>query len=327
MKKTLIEEQRRFFQIMSIIDESFKTGLSKNKARFLNESDEDIDWDLYEKLDEVKNNILHGFLEDRERGVTSQPWEVVPFARLKKIWEDFMNSGVVRDTGGLHMIEDIIQTNIIKLYVNTELTGHSTVNPDEDFDEYNFTEEDKNAFYDYIEKISDYAFSDFGGRRLGLLTLLSQLRKARTPEEKVPIIDQILNVVHWTSDLASYFVEGGSRSLSQLSGSPSEALNEGMKSDYKNAKDALMRSKSIGKEMKEKILKYLTSGSTYKEGGHAHGLSKPKELMDKTPKADGVSMGADKDGYFVYTHRQRSKSYESPEKIPVKEIVFTNSTG
>lgn len=57
------------------------------------------------------------------------------------------------------------------------------------------------------------------------------------------------------------------------------------------------------------------------------GLTKPKELMDKTDKADGVSLGRDKKGYFVYTHRARSKSYESPEKIPVKDIEYIETTG
>ena len=38
-------------------------------------------------------------------------------------------------------------------------------------------------------------------------------------------------------------------------------------------------------------------------------------------------MGKDDDGYFIYTHRARSKSYESPEKIPVKDIDFIESTG
>lgn len=191
-------------------------------VKFLKESDEDIDWDLHEKFDDIKRDILTGFFSDREKGITEQPWQLVPFARLKKIWEDFMTYGVVRDTRGLDMIQDIIQTNILKLYANTELVGHTEHNPDYDFEEYDYTEEDKDQFFDYIDKFSDYAFNDFGGRRLGLLTLLSQLRKASRPEEKVSIIDQILNVVHQRSDLASWFVEGGSRALSQLSGSPSQ---------------------------------------------------------------------------------------------------------
>lgn len=190
--------------------------------KYLRESDEDIDWDLYEKMDEIKMDVLHGFLRNKERGVKKQPWQLVPFARLKKIWEDYMRTGIVRDTNGLEMIDDIVQSNIIRLYVNTELVGHTEHNPDDDFEDAGFTEEDKEEFYDYIDKFSDYAFSDFGGRRLGLITLLSQLRKARTSEEKIPIIDQILNVVHQRSDLAAWFVEGGSAALSQLSGSPAE---------------------------------------------------------------------------------------------------------
>lgn len=190
--------------------------------KFLYESDDDIDYELYEKLDEIKSEILHNFFTDRKKGIIQQPWKVVPYARLKKIWEDFMRTGIVRDTRGLEMIEDIISDNILKLYVNTELVGHTPANPDYDFQEYGYTEEDKEQFFDYIDKYSDYAFSDFGGRRLGLITLLIHLRKARTPEEKVPILDQILNVTHWTSDLAAWFVEGGSHSLSDLSGSPSD---------------------------------------------------------------------------------------------------------
>ncbi|MFA5366606.1 MAG: hypothetical protein WC333_01875 [Dehalococcoidia bacterium] len=191
-------------------------------VNYLREVDDETDWDLYEKYDQMKSEILYGFLDDKKRGVKDQPWTLVPFGRLKKIWEDFMIYGHVRDTRGLEMIEDIIQDNIIKLYVNTELVGHTSHDPDEDFEEAGFTEQDKEEFYNYINKFSDYAFSDFGGRRLGLTTLLTHLRKARTPEEKVPIIDQILNVIHQTSDLAAWFVEGGSSALSQLSGSPSE---------------------------------------------------------------------------------------------------------
>jgi len=190
--------------------------------RFLKESDENIDWDLYDKLDITKQDILGNFLKNKKKGIKEQPWEVVPFARLRKIWGDYMTYGVVRDTRGLEMIENIITNNILKLYVNGELVGHTQRDPGEDFDDYNYSEQDREDFSDYIDKFSDYAFHDFGGRRLGLITLLKNLRKARTPEEKVPILDQILNVAHQSSDLAAWFVEGGSAALSQLSGSPSE---------------------------------------------------------------------------------------------------------
>jgi tRNA nucleotidyltransferase/poly(A) polymerase len=102
-----------------------------------------------------------------------------------------------------------------------------------------------------------------------------------------------------------------------------ESLNE----SYTDVKASLMRSKSISKEMKELISKYLTGGSTYHEGGHIHGLMKPKEFTEKTPKSSGVSLGADKNGFYCYTHRARCKSYELPEKISVKDINFIESTG
>lgn len=104
-----------------------------------------------------------------------------------------------------------------------------------------------------------------------------------------------------------------------------EVLNENKtKSHYQQTKESLMRSKSIGKEMKEEILKYLAGGSTYHGGGSVRGLSIPKV---EGKSFNGVSMGADKDGFFVYTHRARSKSHVSPDKIPVKEIKFIETTG
>lgn len=99
------------------------------------------------------------------------------------------------------------------------------------------------------------------------------------------------------------------------------------KSKYSNVKDSINKSKNIPKEIKEKILKYISSGSRYEIGGFIFGLVKPKELIEKTTKANGVSMGADKNGFFVYTHRARSKSYSEPSKIPVKDIEFIESTG
>ena len=67
------------------------------------------------------------------------------------------------------------------------------------------------------------------------------------------------------------------------------------------------------------------SGSRYVEGGFVYGLSIPQKLREKSNKIQGVSMGADKNGFFVYTHRARSKSHPLPEKITVKEIDFIDN--
>lgn len=41
----------------------------------------------------------------------------------------------------------------------------------------------------------------------------------------------------------------------------------------------------------------------------------------------GVSVGRDKDGFFVTTHRARSKSYLTLAKIPDAKIKWVESTG
>jgi hypothetical protein len=41
----------------------------------------------------------------------------------------------------------------------------------------------------------------------------------------------------------------------------------------------------------------------------------------------GCSFAKDSDGYFCYTHRARSDSYESIAKIPKSKVEFIESTG
>jgi hypothetical protein len=94
-------------------------------------------------------------------------------------------------------------------------------------------------------------------------------------------------------------------------------------SKYQTVKSEVEKSRTLGKEMKEKILQQLSSGSTYKKG-YVSGLKK-KKVPGKN--FTGVSLGANKQGFFVYTHRARSKSYGTIDDIPQKDIDFIESTG
>jgi hypothetical protein len=85
-------------------------------------------------------------------------------------------------------------------------------------------------------------------------------------------------------------------------------------------KGSVERSRTLTKEMKEKLIPFLTSSSRY-DNGRVFNLS-GWNLQTK-----GSSLGADKNGFFCYTHRARSESYESPDKIPAKEVKFIESTG
>jgi hypothetical protein len=85
-------------------------------------------------------------------------------------------------------------------------------------------------------------------------------------------------------------------------------------------------SRKLSSKMKEEILKYATSSSRYNNGS-VFGLTKPSGMLKISSKIKGCSMGADKEGFFVYTHRARSKSFPSPLKISKKSIEFIESTG
>lgn len=63
-------------------------------------------------------------------------------------------------------------------------------------------------------------------------------------------------------------------------------------------------------------------GEGHMSGGEPQ--PKPPELKQRFKE---VGLAKDKKGYFVYTHRSRSASYPSPEKIPLDKVKFIASTG
>jgi len=280
-----------------IINEEF------NKFLYEYVKDDDVDWDLYEKRDEKVGDILSDFLYDNNADFTKEiSWNLVPYEMLKKVWEDYMRYGFLRSTKPLDKIERIITNNILKLDVLTEMQGHTSVNPEEEFfkeffypliDDYlqyksqqksdnrnqleidfekgggsgiekqerwinpNQNEMKVFDFFDKIiekksltdsNKIRDELYdalverfyyyytedsktgqpylSDYGLEPLQKLLIKLRNTSEDNINERIMLLDKILNVVHPRSDLASLFVRGGSRALSDLSASPSERIKE-----------------------------------------------------------------------------------------------------
>ncbi len=201
-------------------------------------AENDVDWDLYELMNEVKMELMSAFHRDmmNEKPDESegrplkarQEWNVVDFSMLKRQWEEYMKWGKVlpRYEKTIESIERTITENILKVTINTELSGHERVSPKDEwmefFDGMEQSEKERMAAYmdehfgDWILDGGQWRISDYGLKPLH--KLLAQLRKEIDPSKKLPILDKILNVVHQRSDIASWFVEGGSSALSQLSG-------------------------------------------------------------------------------------------------------------
>lgn len=266
---------------------------------------EDYPFDYYDRKNEIIVNAFQDFLyknnEDFSKNIY---WPVIPFNSIKKVWEDYIRYGFVRNEKVLEKIERIMVNNIIRLDAFTYLHGHTPDNPDYEYEEnigyfineylkcfrkknpdpnakerqfyhpnqlqFDFDNEtgkgykageeqdtddtrcnnqynnikfldkyiDDNDLYQLsdkelhkklmdvmIDKFGDYStdpksghlyISDYGLEPLKKLII--KLRNEPKPEQRLVIVDKMLNVVHMRSDLASWFVQGGSSALSSLSG-------------------------------------------------------------------------------------------------------------
>lgn len=180
---------------------------------------------VYYYLAEVQDDLLMETIEEMESNRHNpdyrQSWRLIPANMLVKEWNYNQKTGLTHDKI-IEKIETIIVENYCKLYINTVMSGHSTIDP------YGFCEGmlpegyTENDFDRLQEDCDDFICDDNGAWRLsdyGLTDIenyIVQMLQTNDGGTKLYLIDRILNVVHQRSDLASWFVEGGSKTLSRL---------------------------------------------------------------------------------------------------------------
>lgn len=99
--------------------------------------------------------------------------------------------------------------------------------------------------------------------------------------------------------------------------------------EEKNIQKDIKHLRDVPQELKDEALKLLTSSSRA-EKGKIWDLQIHPDITKKAKEHNveiGFSMGIDKNGYFIYTHRARSKSHQKPSGISTGEMKKTNSTG
>jgi hypothetical protein len=193
---------------------------------------------------------------------------------------------------------------------------------DDKYDELPNRDELRNNLYEQMTgQFFDYYMNDPEGKMGGFISdyglkpledLLFELLRAGSPEEKLLIIDRMLNVVHQRSDIADWFVEGGSSSLSQLSGSPSEVLNE----DYNIFISKPYTMKKTLTEEKERICQLMK----IQEGNAFSGAAnKAKEEGKDTFVIDGktfnVSGTVKKTEETEESEEEKEDETEEPKKV------------
>lgn len=168
--------------------------------------------DLFERQGEMLDRMASDFRSGKHPAL---PWKVVPEKDLTRIWKAAAADGMVRDSKGLGRIEALMVENVLKLAVNNEISGHAESYPAEALADH-FQEDEVEAFVEWaIETPAGWRISDYGMRDLFRLAALAT--ETDDPMQKLAVLDRMLNVCHQRSDLAGWFVEGGSRMLSHLS--------------------------------------------------------------------------------------------------------------
>jgi hypothetical protein len=274
-----IKKESSFFNKDKIIIERILelAGLEKKPSFNLIEDSERIYYDIFEKQDELRQDMFYDFLYKNNNNFTKHiDWELLDYEPIKTMWLWYAKRGNIKDEEELYRIQEVMVNNTIKITIFTELLGHSSSSPEEYFEdafkpiienfisgklrkrydkniincfkkvisenEIESDEEAKEKLYENLkEKFFNYYsedpnsgqsyISDYGLPQLEKLCV--KLLEESIPETKLLIIDQMLNVVHQRSDLASWFVKGGTDALSEISGSVS-TIEESffLKEDY-----------------------------------------------------------------------------------------------
>lgn len=178
---------------------------------------EDAEEILEEMTEELAGTLLNEYQKFRLTGIR-QSWNVIQNEMLIKEWEYNAQTGLVHDKI-IDKIQNIIIVNYTKLYINTALMGHTQESPIEFAGRYiedeDIEEDDLEYYGDYCETVDgDWRISDNCLDKM--YNLCIKLLVEKDYSTKLYLIDTILNIVHQRSDLSSWFVEGGSETLSRI---------------------------------------------------------------------------------------------------------------
>ena len=179
------------------------------------EPSNDAYYDFHVAVSEHLDDLVSEYQTQRPRR-----WRTVRASTLTSVWESYIRLGFIRSEKAIDRIADVFYRNTVAIEVNNQISGHTQSSPEDVLADHMPAEEIE-EFVEWAITFDDgWRISDYGTDKLVRLVCL--FPSCNTPEEKLLVCDAILNVVHQRSDLASWFVEGGTRTLNALSSRPSE---------------------------------------------------------------------------------------------------------
>ena len=222
----------KYYNRRRLFEENIKEAVKRALRRLLNEEEE---W--YGPFEEAYENIspysvLCEFLSDKKDGIECKQWNLIPAEQYKNLLSRYIQSPEMARipynvvNGWINLICE----NLVTLEAMTALAGHSSYFPEDDFKEV-FGDavenlNDHSDYYEFLYKIGFYewcklpdgsdAISDYGIEPIG--RILQEVNPNSTAEDLLVIVNRCLDVFHCRGDLASTFIEGGSRTCSSISG-------------------------------------------------------------------------------------------------------------
>ena len=193
------------------------------RGNLINESFDPEEY--HERLDKIKYRMLRSFL-DNPKG----KWRLikVPASRVKKIWLEFGKRNTITDLNGLDKIAESLLDGICSLRVASQLYGHTddglgytemfedVFDWDEEETRKNVNEDDLYEFLTVVtgkNQTEDF-LSDYGLRPLE--NLVPRIADESDPIKRLYAIDRAFNVIHQRSDLAAFFIDGGSKTMLEI---------------------------------------------------------------------------------------------------------------
>lgn len=191
-------------ELKQLINECVQEVLAENYAHME---------DFHERRSDIMLSVIQDFL----KGAKHIYWPTIKADLLAKTWLLYGKRGSV-DEDAVEKIADQMIDLVARLTVSTELSGHTPNDARQELEddyEYTFTDEQWDKLLNTLEdKDGRWYLSDYGLKPLQALAL--KLYNAENAEQKIHIIDRMLNVVHQRSDLAAMFVQGGSATLRKI---------------------------------------------------------------------------------------------------------------
>ena len=223
-------------KIIKLTESELHKLIENSVIKVLNESEDEHPY--YERIEDYNTYEVLNMFENKEN-----PW--IPLINpnmYQKALDEFTKFGYLDKfpTKYIYQWMGIIMKNTAILKTCTELTGHSQWFPTDDFVDFYFEgdfdeweeykkengeDDDFYAAWDFLEKrgfdewnkLPDGtdAISDYGIEPLE--RLIFEYNENMPPEKVLVLINKCLDITHQRGDLASIFIQGGSRTLANIS--------------------------------------------------------------------------------------------------------------